>query len=65
MHLWEEELTYRYIFAFKFSLRSQQPDVVPKFAAGFVDTGGNFAARVNVSLILVMHLDLGISPRIF
>ncbi len=28
-HLWEVELTYRYIFAFKFFLRSQQPDIVP------------------------------------
>ncbi len=28
-HLWEEELTYRYIFAYKFTLRSQQPDIVP------------------------------------
>jgi hypothetical protein len=32
-----------YIFAFKFTLRSQQPDIVPggKFAAGVVDTSGN------------------------
>jgi hypothetical protein len=28
-HLWEVELTYRYNFAFKFTLRSQQPDIVP------------------------------------
>ncbi len=28
-HLWEVELSYRYIFAFKFTLRSQQPDIVP------------------------------------
>jgi hypothetical protein len=28
-HLWEVELTYRYIFAVKFTLRSQQPDIVP------------------------------------
>ncbi len=28
-HLWEVELTYRYIFAFKFTLRSHQPDIVP------------------------------------
>ncbi len=28
-HLWEVELTWRYIFAFKFTLRSQQPDIVP------------------------------------
>ncbi len=28
-HLWEVELTRRYIFAFKFTLRSQQPDIVP------------------------------------
>jgi hypothetical protein len=55
----EVELTYRYIFAFKFTLRSQQPNIVPiichryqqhkgklvaKFAAGVVDTGGKFAA---------------------
>jgi hypothetical protein len=53
-HLWEVELTYRYIFAFKFTLRSQQPDcshylppvsktlakLVAKFAAGVVDTSG-------------------------
>ncbi len=26
---WEVELTYRYIFAFKFTLRSQQPGIVP------------------------------------
>jgi hypothetical protein len=32
-HLWEVELTYRYIFAFKFTL-------FPLFAAGVVDTGG-------------------------
>ncbi len=28
-HLWEVELTNRYIFAFKFTLRSQQHDIVP------------------------------------
>jgi hypothetical protein len=28
-HLWEVELTYRYIFAFKVTLRPQQPDTVP------------------------------------
>ncbi len=28
-HLWEVKLTYWYIFAFKFTLRSQQPDIVP------------------------------------
>ncbi len=28
-HLWEVELAYRYIFAFNFTLRSQQPDIVP------------------------------------
>jgi hypothetical protein len=28
-HLWEVGLTYRYIFAFEFTLRSQQPDIVP------------------------------------
>ncbi len=29
VHLWEVELTYRCIFAFKFTLRSRQPDSVP------------------------------------
>jgi hypothetical protein len=28
-HLWQVELTYRYIADFKFTLRSQQPDIVP------------------------------------
>ena len=60
-HLWEVELPYRYIFAFKFTLRSQQPDIVPiicqrvsttlaklvaKFASGVVVTCGKFAAGV-------------------
>ncbi len=40
------ELTYIYIFAFKFILRYLQPDINPKYAAGVVDTGGNFAAGV-------------------
>ncbi len=49
------ELTYRYIFAFKFTLRSHQPDIVPiicrrcrwfwrQIATGVVDSGGKFAA---------------------
>ncbi len=58
-HLWEVELTYRYIFTFKLTLRSQQPDIVPiifhrccgKFAVGVVDTGSNFAAGVLVKLV--------------
>ena len=56
-HFWEVELTYRYIFAFKFTLRSQQPNIVPiicrrcrcyrwQIATGVVDTGGKFAAGV-------------------
>jgi hypothetical protein len=46
------ELAYRYIFSFKFILSCQQSDIIPivchrclysggKFAASFVDTGGN------------------------
>jgi hypothetical protein len=53
----EVELTCRYIFAFQFTLRSQQPDIVPiiyhryqqlvaKFAASVIDTGGKFATGV-------------------
>ncbi len=48
-------------------------DTGGKFAAGVVDTGGNLplvslipvANLPQVSLTLVVHLDLGISPRIF
>jgi hypothetical protein len=42
-HLWEVELTYRYFFAFRFTLRSQQPDVIPLNASGInntCETGG-------------------------
>ncbi len=60
--LWEVELTYRYIFTFKFTLRSQQPDIVSiicrrcrwhewqyrwQIVAGIVDTGGKFATSIN------------------
>jgi hypothetical protein len=45
-HLWEVELTYRYIFAFKFTLKSQQHDIVPIFCHGIIDTNGKFAASV-------------------
>ncbi len=64
-HLWEVELTYRYIFAFKVTLRSQQPDLVPIV----IETSGKFATGINntsetgggknlppVSLILVANL---------
>jgi hypothetical protein len=40
-HLWEVKLTYTYIFAFKFTLRSQQLDIVPIFATGVVKHGGS------------------------
>jgi hypothetical protein len=50
-----------------------QGELVAKFAAGVVDTGGKFAAGVvdtgsnlpPLSLTPVVHLDLRISPRIF
>jgi hypothetical protein len=50
-----------------------QGELVAKFAAGVVDTGGKFAAGVvdtggnlpPVSLTPVVHLDLRIYPRIF
>jgi hypothetical protein len=57
--LWEVELTYRYIFAFKFTLRSQQfpmkpvapvsttlAKLVAKFATGVNNTGDKFATGV-------------------
>jgi hypothetical protein len=37
---------YRNIFAFQFTLRSQQPDICQIFATGVIDTGGKFAAGV-------------------
>jgi hypothetical protein len=50
-----------------------QGELVAKFAADVIDTGGKFAAGVidtgvnlpPVSLTPVVHLDLRISPRIF
>ncbi len=45
-HLWDVELTYRYIFSFKVTLRSQQPDIVPIIATGVVDTGSKSAAGI-------------------
>ncbi len=56
-HLWEVELTYRYIFAFKFTLRSQHPDIVPiiwrrcgwywwQIATCVIDTGGKLSAGI-------------------
>jgi hypothetical protein len=50
-----------------------QGEMVAKFAAGVVDTGGKFAAGVvdtggnlpPVSLTPVVHLELRISPQFF
>ncbi len=50
-----------------------QGELLAKFAAGVVDTGGKFASGIvdtggnlpPVSLTPVVHLDLRISPRIF
>jgi hypothetical protein len=63
-HLWEVELTYRYIFAFKFTLRSQQPDIAnfPPVSLTLVATLAKLVANLPpVSLIPVVHLDLRIS----
>jgi hypothetical protein len=76
-HLWEVKLTYRYIFAFKFTLRSQQPDIAPIILPPVSTTPAKLVAKFSpvlltpeanlpmVSLILVVHLDLRISLRIF
>jgi hypothetical protein len=45
-HLWEVELTHRYIFFFKFTLRSKQPDIVP-IICHIVDTSGKLATSIN------------------
>jgi hypothetical protein len=55
-HLWVEELTYIKNFAFKFTLRCLQPDIVPiichwcqrhrwQFATGVVDTQAELVAK--------------------
>ncbi len=61
-HLWIVELTFIYIFAFKFTLRDLQPDINPivcrrcrwyrwqfatGVAAGIVDTSGKFSTGIN------------------
>ncbi len=54
-------------------MSTAQGELVAKFAAVVVDTGGKFAAGVvdtggklpPVSMTPVVHLDLRISPRIF
>jgi hypothetical protein len=54
-------------------MSTTQGELVAKFAAGVVDTGGKFAGGVidtsgnlpPVSLTPVVHLDLRISPGIF
>ncbi len=61
-HRGEVELFYRYIFAFKLILRSQQPDIVPIICHRYQQLVANLPP---VSLIPVVHLDLQISPRIF
>jgi hypothetical protein len=38
-------------FAFKFSLRCLQPDIVPIISTGVIDTGGEFAATTLVKLV--------------
>jgi hypothetical protein len=47
-HLWEVELTYRYIFAFKFTLRYDLSSLIlfALFATDVIDNGGKFAAGV-------------------
>ncbi len=77
----EVEETYRNIFAFKFTLRSQQPNIVPfichrcrrhRWQVSLIPAAIlppvlliPVANLPPVSLIPVVHLDLRISPRIF
>jgi hypothetical protein len=63
-HLWKVELTYRYIYAFKFTLRSQQPDIVPMTPVA----NSPPASTTVVKLGVIDTSDapgLRISPRIF
>jgi hypothetical protein len=72
-HLREVELTYRYIFAFKFTLRSQQPDIVPIMSITIAKLGAKVAAgavailppvsllllsTIPVANLLPVHLDI-------
>jgi hypothetical protein len=56
----EVELTYRYIFAFKFTLESQQPDIVPIICHRCLDTGGKFATGINNTMKLVAKFSAGV-----
>ena len=65
-HLWVVELTYIYIFAFKFTLLYLQPDIVLIICHRCQQHKGNWWQNLPpVSLIPVVHLGLRISPRIF
>ncbi len=66
-HLWEEELTYWYIFAFKFTLRCLQPDIVTIFATGVIDPGGkkssdtvplNHTYGKKITMVAYLRVDL-------
>jgi hypothetical protein len=52
------ELTYWYIFALEFNLRSLQPDIVPIIYAGVVDTGGNNTSEIGGKFAAVV-IDTG------
>jgi hypothetical protein len=57
-HRWEVELTYRYIFAFKVTLRSQQPDAVPIICHRYQQHKQNWWQKLPpLSLIPVVYLD--------
>ncbi len=76
-HLLEVQLTYGKIFSFKFTLRSQQPDIVSIICHRYQQHKRNWwqnlppvlltpvANLPPVLLIPVVHLYLRISPRIF
>ncbi len=65
-HLCEVELSYRYIFALKFTFKSQQPDIVSIICHRYQQHLVKLVAKLPpVLLIPVVHIDLGISTQVF
>jgi hypothetical protein len=54
-HFWVVELTYRYVFSFKFTLTCKQSDIVQLFNTGVVDALTPVVNLTPVSLIPVVH----------
>ncbi len=59
-HLCVVDLTYRYIFSFKFTLRCQQSDIVPIICTIVVDTDGASSLRISHKLFEKIRNDTNV-----